>query len=316
MKDTSDTRRLFRQLLRIRLIEERVAAIYPSDKIKSPIHLSIGQEAISVAVCDVLQPQDIIAISYRGHAGYLAKGGDLKGMIAEMYGKPAGCAFGKGGSMHLVSAEAGVMGASAVVGTHIPLAAGQALAAKLRGEDKVIVCFFGDGATEEGCFAETLNFAALHKLPLFFVCENNGYAIHSPLKKRWANLDLCARVRAYGVPAVRTETSDVTVMRAAAEAAVAAIRDGEGPQFLEAVTYRWLEHVGPNEDYAAGYRTRDEMEPWEKEDPVARLAAVMDAAWVEKTRAEIAAEIDEAVEFAEQSPIHQQEDLYRHVYAQ
>ncbi len=315
LTDTQASRRLFRQILRIRLIEERVAQIYPTDKIKSPVHLSIGQEVVSVAVCDVLAPQDVIAISYRGHAAYLAKGGDLPAMMAEMYGKPTGCAGGKGGSMHLISPEAGVMGASAVVGTHIPLAAGNALAAKLRGQDQVTVCFFGDGATEEGCFSETLNFAALHQLPILFVCENNGYAIHSPLRKRWANLDLCARVRAFGVPAVKIESSDVGTVRDTAEAAVAAIRAGQGPQFIEAITYRWLEHVGPSEDFNAGYRSRAEAEPWHAQDTVAQMADNSDADWLSQMRAEINAEIDAAVAFAEHSPAHRQEDLYRHVYA-
>src|SRR4051795_12417756 len=171
--------RLYRSLYRIRRIEEEVARAYPTDKVKSPVHLSIGQEAVSVSVCEALRADDVVFPTYRGHALYLAKGGDLNRMVAELYGKVTGCTRGKGGSMHLIDPEAGVMGASAVVGTTIANAAGYAYALRVRGSDAVVVSFFGDGATEEGVFAETLNFAVLKRLPVLFVCENNGYAIHT-----------------------------------------------------------------------------------------------------------------------------------------
>lgn len=188
-----DLHRIYKSLRLIRRAEEEVARIYPSDKIKSPVHLSIGQESVAVGVCDVLGPKDAVSGTYRGHATYLAKGGSLKGMIAEMYGKDTGCARGKGGSMHLIEAKANVLGSSAVVGTTIPIAMGWALAAKMRKSGAVIAAFLGDGATEEGAFYESLNFASLHKLPIIFVCENNGYAIHTPLSKRWATEHLCQR---------------------------------------------------------------------------------------------------------------------------
>ncbi|MCY3023430.1 MAG: thiamine pyrophosphate-dependent dehydrogenase E1 component subunit alpha, partial [Planctomycetota bacterium] len=176
--------RVLRALCRIRRVEEEIARVYPSDKIKSPVHLSIGQEAVSVGVCEVLQPGDVVFGSYRGHALYLAKGGDLKAMLAELYGKQTGCCRGKGGSMHLADVRHGVMGTSAVVGTTIPSAAGYAYAVKLRAQPLVVVSFFGDGATEEGVFWETLNFAALKRLPLLLVCENNRYAIHTHQLRR------------------------------------------------------------------------------------------------------------------------------------
>ncbi len=309
------TERLFRTLLLIRRTEERIAAVYPTDCIKSPVHLSIGQEAVAVGVCDVLKPTDVAAMSYRGHAVYIAKGGDLRLMIAELYGKVTGCARGKGGSMHLVAPEAGVLGASAVVGTQIPIATGSALAAKKRATGQVVVCFFGDGATEEGCMAESLNFAALHRLPILYICENNGYAIHEPLSKRWATTRLCERVATYGIPTRRIEDQDVFAIREATLKAVSAIREGAGPAFMECLTYRWREHVGPNEDYDSGYRGRDEFRPWLESDQVERLARMLPKDAMNRISQEVAAQIDDAFNFAVASPLPDQSELLRHVYA-
>ncbi len=175
---------LYRAMYRIRRLEEEVARVYPSDKIKSPVHLSIGQEAVSVGVCEALEPQDIVFGTYRGHALYLAKGGDMRRMVAELYGKATGCTGGKGGSMHLIDSDRGVMGTSAVVGTTIANAVGYAYALRYRRRNAIVASFFGDGATEEGVFAESLNFAALKKLPILFVCENNQYAIHTHQSRR------------------------------------------------------------------------------------------------------------------------------------
>lgn len=310
-----DLERLYHSLRRIRRIEEEVARVYPTDKIKSPVHLSIGQEAASVGVIDVLGPDDVVSGSYRGHAVYLAKGGSAGGMIAEMYGKSGGCAGGKGGSMHLVSAEHNVLGASAVVGTHIPQAAGYALALKRRKTRNVVAVFFGDGASEEGCFYETLNFAALHKLPLLFVCENNGYAIHEPQTKRWATTRLCERVATYDIPAHQVPDMDVLRIRELTADLVAGMREGSGPAFLEIKTYRWREHVGPAEDYNQGYRSRQEMEPWEANDQVTRLAAMVSPSARAAIDAAVEKEIVEAFEFAENSPIPQSKELFTHVYA-
>src|SRR5688572_3023538 len=188
----------YRALFRIRRTEEEIAAIYPSDAIQSPIHLSIGQEAISVGVCEALLPQDIVFGTYRSHAVYLAKGGSLKRMVAELYGKATGCAGGKGGSMHLIDVEHGVMGTSAVVGTTIPVSVGYAYAAKLQRRNLVVASFFGDGAVEEGVFHESVSFAALKQLPILFVCENNHYAIHTPLSQRQPDDNIAARAATYG----------------------------------------------------------------------------------------------------------------------
>ncbi len=315
VNDQETIARLYRGLARIRRVEERVADIYPTDKIKSPIHLSIGQEAVAVGICDTLRADDIVSGTYRGHATYLAKGGDLPAMLAEMFGKVGGCARGKGGSMHLVGLEQGILGCSAVVGSNVPVAAGYSLALKRRGRGQVVAVFYGDGASEEGGVYETLNFAALHKLPILFVCENNFLAIHEPLTRRWAADQLTERVATFGMPARRIVSGDVFEIRAAAAELIDGIRSGAGPAFLECHTYRWREHVGPAEDYAAGYRARTDLEAWQSKDQVARLAALLPDAARQSIDADIAAEIDAAVRYAEESPFPALEELYDHVFA-
>jgi TPP-dependent pyruvate/acetoin dehydrogenase alpha subunit len=307
--------RLYRSLVRIRRVEEEIARVYPTDKVKSPVHLSIGQEAVSVGVCAALRPDDVVFGTYRGHALYLAKGGDLKKMIAELYGKATGCAGGKGGSMHLIDVAAGMMGTSAVVGTTIPQAVGYAWGARLRGRDTLVASFFGDAAIEEGVWHESMNFAALRKLPLLFVCENNFYAIHTHLQRRQPVLDLCGRARAYGIPAERIEDNDpVRIYERVHEAAAAVRRNGAGPRFFECLTYRWKEHVGPGEDFHAGYRSRAEAEPWIANDPVRRLGGLLPAAARERIEREVAAEIREAFRFAEESPFPAPDALYTDVF--
>jgi pyruvate dehydrogenase E1 component alpha subunit len=300
----------------IRRVEEVIADIYPTDKIKSPVHLAIGQEHVAVAVCDALRPDDVVGGSYRSHAVYLAKGASLPAMIAEMYGKDTGCARGKGGSMHLVGMDAGVVGSSAVVATQIPVMAGWALAAKQQGNGRVAVAFFGDGATEEGAFYETMNFAALMKLPLLFVCENNGYAIHEPIEKRRARVDgISAVAQALGVPTHVIGDGDTLAIHSAAAAAIGRIRAGGGPEFIEAIVYRWREHVGPNEDYDQGYRPRTDVEPWMTADQVEKLGSLIAPAVRARIDGEIEAEIETAVRFAEESPAPAPNELYTDVFA-
>jgi TPP-dependent pyruvate/acetoin dehydrogenase alpha subunit len=308
--------KFFRALYRIRRVEEEVARIYPTDKIKSPVHLSIGQEAVAVGVCEALRRDDIVFGTYRGHAIYLAKGGDLKKMVAELYGKVTGCAKGKGGSMHLIDAEAGVMGASAVVGTTIPQAAGYAYALKLQKKDAIVVNFFGDGAADEGAFHESLNFAALKHVPVIFVCENNYYSIHSHQRTRHPVEDICLRARAYGIPAERIENNDTMQIYEKVSSAAQELRGtSAGPRFFECMTYRWKEHVGPNDDYDAGYRTREELRPWLEQDQVKVIGSKLEPSVREKIEAEVEEEIREAFEFAEQSPFPPAEELYTDMYA-
>ena len=216
--------RLYRSMYLIRRVEEEIIRLYPTDKIKSPVHLSIGQEAVSAAVCDQLDKRDYVFGTYRGHALYLAKGGDVPRMMAELYGKVDGCARGKAGSMHLVDPEVGMMGTSAVVATGISNAVGAALALRMKKSPAIVACFFGEGAVDEGAFHESINFASLKKLPILFVCENNFYAIYSHVKDRLAGPGLCARARAYGVEAELIED------RRADDAACAGRRSGRrGP---------------------------------------------------------------------------------------
>ncbi|HMF19995.1 MAG TPA: thiamine pyrophosphate-dependent dehydrogenase E1 component subunit alpha [Gemmataceae bacterium] len=307
-------RQLYRSLLRIRRLEEEVARVYPSDKIKSPVHLSIGQEAVSVGVCAALEKQDVVFGTYRGHALYLAKGGDMNAMVAELFGKAGGCARGKGGSMHLIAPEVGVMGTSAVVGTTIANALGYAYALKVRRENAIVVSFFGDGATEEGVFAESLNFAVLKKLPILFVCENNQYAIHTHQSRRQGTLAICERARAFGLPAERIENNDVFHILGSSLAAATDIRAGEGPRFLEVMTYRWKEHVGPGDDYRLGFRTENEAAAWIENDQVLRVAELVKPAERERIEDEVAAEIKEAFAFAEASPFPEPEELYMDVF--
>ena len=265
---------------------------------------------------DALRPDDVVAPTYRCHAAYLAKGGDLRGMMAELYGKGTGSAGGKGGSMHLIDARHHVLGASAVVGTTIPIAVGYSLALQREGKGRVAVVFFGDGGTEEGVFHESLNFAALHKLPVLFVCENNFYAIHTPIEKRWATRRLCERVSTYGIPAKLIDNNDVMEIRRSSLENIENMRAGGGPGFLELHTYRWREHVGPGEDYNAGYRGVDELRAWQEKDQVSILGQRLDPQVRKRIDEEINASIKDAVDFAEKSPWPAPEELLRHVFAE
>lgn len=311
--------RLYKRMSLIRRFELRLAEIYHTDAIKSPVHLSVGQESVAVGICDPLEADDYVSNTYRCHATYIAKGGDLNEMMAELYGKATGCAGGKAGSMHLVDIKRGIIGASAVVGTTIPVAAGFALAMKKEaqktGRQRIVVAVFGDGATEEGCVAETLNFAALHKLPMIFVCENNRLAIHTPLEKRWATEKLCERVATYGIETHKIDDADVFTVRDTISKAAEKVRQGFGPVFIECATYRWLEHVGPRDDHEDNYRDLNEYRMWKKNDHITRLAEMLGAETVAQLEAEITAEIQASEVFAEKSPYPADEEVFKNVYA-
>lgn len=294
--------RFYKALYRIRRVEEEIAAVYPTDKIKSPVHLSIGQEAVSVGVCEALEKNDVVFGTYRSHALYLAKGGDLRSMVAELYGKVTGCAKGKGGSMHLIDINAGAMGTSAVVATTIPHAAGYAYSMKLQRKPTVVVSIFGDGAVDEGVFHETMNFAALKALPIIFICENNFYAIHTHQLRRQKLDNICDKARSYGMTAKQIPNNDIFAIHEQVSAAAARLRASVSePVFFECLTYRLKEHVGPNEDYHLGYRTREEAEPWIRNDPMTKLAAQIDSTQRKQIEAAVDAEIRDAFEFAEAS---------------
>ncbi len=312
--------RLYKKMSLIRRFELRLAEIYHTDAVKSPVHLSVGQESIAVGICDPLANDDIVSNTYRCHATYIAKGGDLNEMMAELYGKNTGCAGGKAGSMHLIDMKHGVLGASAVVGTTIPVATGFALAMQMEamktGRQRVAVSVFGDGGTEEGCFYESINFAALRKLPILFVCENNRLAIHTPIEKRWATEKLCERVATFGIDTHKIDDADVFTVRDTVAKAVSQIRHhGSGPIFIECATYRWLEHVGPRDDHSDHYRDPDEYRRWKEGDQITRLGYMLDEETRKRLDDEITAEIQAAEDFAEKSPYPADEELYRNVYA-
>ena len=304
----------YRYLYLIRRVEKEIVRVYPTDKIKSPVHLSIGQEAISVGVCRALRSDDVVFVTYRGHAMYLAKGGNLKKMIAELYGKATGCTKGKGGSMHLIDAKKGVMGTSAIVGTTIPLAVGYALGFRHKKSGSVVISFFGDGAVDEGVFHESMNFAALKSLPVLFVCENNLYAIHSHHLKRHRYNNIVERAKTYGMHGERIEDGDIFKIYDITRRCVENIRRGEGPVFLECFTCRWKEHVGPNDDFHLGYRNEGEVLWWKKRDQLGGLRSLLDPLTLEKIEFEVEEEIKDAFEFAERSPFPQEKSLYQDVF--
>jgi TPP-dependent pyruvate/acetoin dehydrogenase alpha subunit len=314
--------RLYRSMLRIRMIEEAISERYPEQNMRCPVHLSIGQEAAAVGACDVLKSGDRAYSGHRSHGHYLARGGDLKAMIAEIYGKSDGCTGGFGGSMHLVDEEAGFNGAVPIVGATIPIGVGSAFASHLRGLDQVTMIFFGDGACETGVFHESVAFAALHDLPVVFLVENNLYSVYSPLDVRQqAGHRITTIAEGHGVKIAYGDGNDVMKVRKLAGQAVEDARAGKGPTLLEFSTYRWREHCGPNYDNDIGYRTPEEFEAWKANDPVASFASVLTnsgivtPAEMDVLRNNIASEIDRAFAFAAESSFPSAELASSNVYA-
>lgn len=317
--DTPTALALYTLMFRIRKAEEKVAALYPSDKIQSPIHLSIGQEAVAAGVCYALETTDHLYGTYRSHGIYIAKGGDLKKLFAELYAKDTGCARGKGGSMHLVAPEVGLMGCSAIVASTIPLAVGDALAAKMKRDNRVAVAFFGDGAVDEGVFFESLNFASLKQLPVIFVCENNNYAVHSKVADRHAQPELYRYGEALNVPGQRYDGDDAAVVYTSMRDTVKYVREKSRPVLLEYMTYRWAEHVGPGRDHKEGYRDPRKLRTALKNDPLKRAKKILQSLRISEK--EISAcekkvdqEIEAAVAFAEASPFPGPERLHADLF--
>jgi len=312
---------MYYTMLRIRLFEERIVALYPEQEMKCPVHLCIGQEAIATGVCLNLEKNDYVFSNHRGHGHCLAKGSDMKPLLAEFYGKKTGCSGGKGGSMHVIDVENGILGTSAIVGGGIPMGVGAALASSLRKDGLVTVIFFGDGASEEGVFYESFNFAALKKLPVVFVCENNFYATNSPQAARQASCKISNTASTFDAHGVCIDGNDVTAVFEAAQSAITAARDGGGPSLIEAITYRWKGHVGPSADYEQGCRPKEELFDWLDRCPVKTFKArLLDSgALTDEEMDEIASlinrEIDEAVAYAKESPYPDRTDLLTNVYA-
>lgn len=312
---------LFRSMLRIRLIEEEIEKRYHQDQMKTPIHLVIGQEATSVGCCAALRKEDLLYSSHRTHGNYLAKGGDLKAMLCEMHCRINGCVGSRGGSMHLIDKSVGMAGTSAIVGGAVPIAAGAALAAQLQGLDRVSVVFLGDATTEEGVASETLNFAALKRLPVIFFCENNFYSVQSPLATRQPSRKIHEWAAGYGVASVCIDGVNVLEVYEATRRAVERARKGEGATFIEAPVYRFRAHGGAGDDSHTGYRDPAEREAWEKVCPVETYYQflvknnLIDTAKRERMHAEIVHEILEAFDYALSSPNPEEKDLYTHVYS-
>ena len=313
---------LYRSMLRIRIIEEEIEKRYHEDQMKTPIHLVIGQEATSVGCCAALRDADLLYSSHRTHGNYLAKGGDLKAMLSEMFCRANGCAGSRGGSMHLIDKKVGMAGTSAIVGGAIPLATGAALATQMQKLDRACVVFFGEAAAEEGVTSESLNFAAVKQLPTVFFCENNFYSVQSPMGPRQhPERALWRWAATYGLPSVRVDGTNVLAVYEAAREAVERARKGGGPTFIEAVVYRFRAHGGAGDDSKTGYRDIKERESWEPHCPIATFheflagAGMIDADARKKMEREIMTETLAAFDHAMNSPNPVEADLYRNVYA-
>lgn len=310
---------LLHQMLRIRRLEEKSAELYSAMKIRGFLHLYIGEEAVAVGVIEVLKPEDNVVATYREHGHALLRGMSPGTIMAEMYGKQEGCSRGRGGSMHLFDVKTRLYGGNAIVGGGLPLAVGLALADKMLRKQNVTCCFFGDGAVAEGEFHESMNLAALWKLPVLFVCENNLYAMGTALSFSHSVTDLASKASAYAVAAASVDGMDVIAVEAAAKEAVDAVRAGKGPYFLECRTYRFRAHSMFDPEL---YRSKAEVEEWKKRDPIVTLTQHLNGQGffretdLEELERQVAAEIDEAVSFAEAGTWEPVEDLMRFVYSE
>lgn len=314
---------LLSNMMRIRLVEEEIAKRYKQNKMRCPTHLSIGQEAPPTAVSNFLNKNDFVVSTHRGHAHYLAKGGNLKKMISEIYGKKTGCSGGKGGSMHLIDVEQGFMGTSAIVGNSIPIGVGLGFSQYLKNSTNISCIYLGDGAIEEGVFYESANFAALKKLPILFVCENNFYSVYSPLSVRQPNGRKIAKmVSEIGINSIgEIDGNDINKCCNVLSEVIPLIRQGNGPFFLEFMTYRWREHCGPNYDNDLGYRSQKEVNYWKNKDPLIKLKKQIlnskpsQVNILKKIEEKVYQEINLSFSKAQKSKFPPENDAYKDVYA-
>jgi pyruvate dehydrogenase E1 component subunit alpha len=314
-----DSMAMLRDMIRIRRFEEKCAELYSASKIRGFLHLYIGEEAVAVGAMHALDPNDAVIATYREHGHALIRGVPAESIMAEMYGKQEGCSRGRGGSMHLFDAARRFYGGNAIVGGGLPLAVGLALADKLQGLHRVTACFFGEGAVAEGEFHESMNLAALWKLPVLFCCENNLYAMGTALKRSESEIDLCLKASSYEMPAWPVDGMDVTACADAAKRAALAVRGGEGPCFLEFRTYRFRAHSMFDPQL---YRDKQEVEVWKTRDPIIlfqhrlqKEGTLSDEA-LKKIEADAAAEVDKAVQFAEAGTWEAIEELTKFVYSE
>ena len=305
-------------LKKIRMVEERIAAEYPSNQIRCPTHLSIGQEGVPAALFTLLNNEDFAVSTHRGHAHYLSKGGNLNKMIAEIYGKKTGCAGGKGGSMHLIDKERGFMGTSAIVGNSIPMGVGLGLTLKLEKKKNVSCVFIGDGAIEEGVFYESLNFSVLKELPVIFICENNLYSVYSPLNVRQpVGRSIHSLARAIGAKTVNGNGNNVLRARQILGEIINEIREGiSSTWFVEFDTYRWREHCGYQFDNDIGYRSEEEFQTWKQKDPIELFKKEVDGKVDFRSIDElIIQEINEAFDKAKSDPFPGSNEAFETIYA-
>jgi pyruvate dehydrogenase E1 component alpha subunit len=310
---------LLKKMLRVRRMEEKCAELYSATKIRGFLHLYVGEEAVGVGALSALEADDAVVATYREHAHALLRGVSMKSILAEMYGKQEGCCRGRGGSMHLFSAAARFYGGNAIVGGGLPVAVGLALADKMLGRARVNACFFGEGAVAEGEFHESMNLAALWKLPVLFCCENNLYAMGTALARSESETDLCLKASSYEIPAWPVDGMDVVACENAARRAALAVRGGEGPCFVEFRTYRFRAHSMFDPQL---YRDKAEVEQWKHRDPIAmfedrmRAAKMLEDADLARIEDEVAAEISAAIDYAEAGTLEPVEELTRFVYSE
>jgi pyruvate dehydrogenase E1 component alpha subunit len=318
LPDREHALRLLRHMLLVRRFEEKCAELYTKEKIRGFLHLYIGEEAVAAGSVSVLTAADSVVATYREHGQALVRGVSAASVMAELYGKQEGCARGRGGSMHIFDADTRFFGGNAIVAGGIPIAVGLALAAQMRGEDRLAACYFGDGAVAEGEFHESMNLAALWNLPVLFCCENNLYAMGTALEISQSETDLALKAASYGMPAWPVDGMDVLAVEDATRRAAESIRGGGGPHFLEFRTYRFRAHSMFDPEL---YRSKEEVERWKERDPITlfigrmRQAGVLDDAGLEELESGVNAEVDEAVRFAEAGTLEPVEELTRFVYS-
>ena len=312
---------LYACMQRIRLVEEAISTRYVEQEMRCPVHLSVGQEAAAAGVCLALETRDKVFSTHRSHAHYLSKGGDLRKMLAEIYGKATGCIGGRGGSMHIMDLDVNMVASIPIVGSCIPLAVGSALADSLDGRDDVSIAYLGDASVEEGVFHESANFAKLRDLPVLFVCENNLYSVYTQLHERQPDRPITSLAEAHGIPTYHCDGNDVEEVYRSTLNALKNARSNKGPSFLLLDTYRWLEHCGPNFDNDIGYRTEAEFRIWKNRDPVIlykknllKKGILTEEGNVE-LKCEIQKEITAAFDFAKNSPYPDHSTAINHVYA-
>jgi acetoin:2,6-dichlorophenolindophenol oxidoreductase subunit alpha len=313
---------MLRVMLRIRRFEEKVKDLYAKQLIRGVVHLYIGEEAVAAGVCANLRDDDYITSTHRGHGHCVAKGGEFKYMMAELFGKATGYCHGKGGSMHIAHFDLGILGANGMVASGMPIAGGAGLSIKMRGTDQVVVTFFGDGACNNGAFHESLNLAAAWKLPVIFVCENNQYAISVAQKRVGAIEDYYLRKEGYGVRGCKVDGNDVLAVYEASRTAVEAARRGEGPSLIECKTYRWRGHYEGEADRTYTYRPKEEIEEWMARCPIERFERVLlkkgviKPAGLKRLEDEIGKELEDAIRYASESPEPRPEDALKGLYAE